>query len=270
MYTKKEMREQLLALGAPKDSIVTVHTSLRAVGETENRGQGVLEALIEYFTEDGGLLTIPTHTWKNLARITNQRPFGTEPTLDVASPETSIGTLPSIAAIHPKAHRSCHPTHSQAVFGDEDKAKALAARDNNAMTSTDPKGIYGALYEFNGYVMLLGVGHESNTYIHCIEELLDVPGRLTEHFVPTRIRMGDGSIVLHPIRTHAAHPSPHYPKLEPAFRYHGAIKDGQLGNAKVQLCNCRKMFDVVKLIYERSGGVELMNDDEPLKESLYK
>ena len=30
------------------------------------------------------------------------------------------------------------------------------------------------------------------------------------------------------------------------------------------------MADVVKLIYERSGGTELMADDKPLDEKLYK
>lgn len=266
MYSKQELIKQLKALNAPQNSLVTVHTSLRAVGETEGRGEGVLEALIEYFTADGGILTVPTHTWKNLARASKQ-----EPTLEESSSETSIGTLPSIAAVHPMARRSLHPTHSQAVFGKErDAVDAIARRDDAATTSTDPKGIYGALYEQNGYVLLLGVGHESNTYLHCVEELLNVPGRLTDYFVPTRVRLKDNSVILHPIRHHLGHPSFHYPKLEAAFRYHGAIKYGQFGNAKVQLCNCRKMYETVKLIYSRSSGIELMNDDEPLNESLYK
>ena len=65
MYTKEMIMEQLTQMGAPRDSVVTVHSSLRAVGETEGRGEGLLDALIGYFTSRGGLLMIPTHTWAN-------------------------------------------------------------------------------------------------------------------------------------------------------------------------------------------------------------
>lgn len=61
-----------------------------------------------------------------------------------------------------------------------------------------------------------------------------------------------------------------YPKYEKAFRYHGAIVDGFIGGAKTQLCSARIMKEVMELIYQRSGGRELLADDEPLDEALYK
>ena len=64
--------------------------------------------------------------------------------------------------------------------------------------------------------------------------------------------------------------SANYPKYEPAFRYYGAIADGMLGDAKVQLCDAKIMADVVKLVRERSGGIELMADDKPLDEKYYR
>ena len=59
MFTKEELIAQLRAMNAPRDSVVLAHSSLKAIGETEDRGQGVLDALIEYFTAEGGLLCIP-------------------------------------------------------------------------------------------------------------------------------------------------------------------------------------------------------------------
>ena len=98
MFTKSEIKKQLLAMNAPRDSVVLIHSSLRAIGETEGRGEGLLETLIEYFTECGGLLCIPTHTWANVGK--------TEiPTLNMTEAKTCIGTLPNIAAAHPLAHR---------------------------------------------------------------------------------------------------------------------------------------------------------------------
>ena len=89
MFTKEYIIHQLEALGVPRDSVVLVHTSLRAVGETEGRGEGFLDALIAHCTAGGGLLCIPTHTWAF---------GGREFPLDMMHPETCIGTLPTIAA----------------------------------------------------------------------------------------------------------------------------------------------------------------------------
>jgi len=63
--------------------------------------------------------------------------------------------------------------------------------------------------------------------------------------------------------------SARYPKYEPAFRHHGAIIDGTVGSAAVQLCDARGMADVMKLVRERSGGIELMADEEPLNPAYY-
>ena len=63
MFTKEQIKAQLEEMGVPRDRVVLVHSSLRAVGETEGRGEGLLEVLINHCTAAGGLLCIPTHTW---------------------------------------------------------------------------------------------------------------------------------------------------------------------------------------------------------------
>ena len=282
MYTKSQLFSQLKELGAPRDSIILMHTSLKAVGDVEGRAEGLLDALIEYFTSDGGLFCVPTHTWKNLSDRSR-------PTLDLtpdgaADVKDCIGTLPSIAAYHPYAHRSYHPTHSMAVFdgrtrsGEPGKAEDFIAceydRDPSTLTSTSPDGCYGKIRELGGKILLVGVVHNRDTYLHSVEEWLDVPNRLTSEPVDVTIKLPDGSIVHRSMRTHHADGisdvSARYPKYEPAFRYHGAIVDGMLGAAKAQLCDARGMAEVVKLVRERSGGIELRADDKPLDEKLYK
>ena len=47
MYTKEQLFKQLHDMNAPQDSVVLMHTSLRAVGEFEGRGEGLLDALIK-------------------------------------------------------------------------------------------------------------------------------------------------------------------------------------------------------------------------------
>lgn len=273
MHTKASVINDLTRMNAPRDKVVLVHTSLRAVGEVEGRGEGFLDALIEYFTADGGLLMIPTHTWKSLERGCDL------PTLDMSSAETCIGTLPNIAAVHPMAHRSLHPTHSMSVFdgrtkaGEPGPAEDYIAGEVMVNTSTAPNGCYGRMYDVGGKILLIGVGHNRDTYLHSVEERLDVPNRLSVNTVPTKIRLKSGDVIERPIRHHHAEGirdvSARYPKYEPAFRHHGAIEDGVIGNAAVQLCDARKMAEVMALVRERSGGMELMSDESPLDPKFY-
>ncbi len=276
MFTKSELLSQLESF-APAGTPTLVHSSLRAVGETEGRGEGLLEVLIEYFTRDGGLLCIPTHTWNCTDR---------EITLDMTSDETCVGMLTRLAALHPLAHRSPHPTHSMAVFdgtpaGTPGSAEDFIACEVNrdcsptgTLTGTSPDGCYGQLFSMRGKVMLLGVGHNRNTYIHAVEEYLGVPNRLTAEKKLLRVKLPSGEVVERYSNCHHAagigDVSANYPKYEPAFRRYGAIVDGKLGNADVQLCDARLMAMVVELVRSRSGGVEVCADASPLDVRWYQ
>lgn len=264
MYTKQDIKKQLADMGAPRNGVVLVHSSLRAVGETEGRGEGLLSALIEYFTEEGGLLCIPTHTWASAGKE------GVI-TLDLLSPKTCIGTLPDLAAAHPQAKRSLHPTHSMAVFGEG--AEEFIADEVRCETPAPPFGCYGKIYSRGGKILLVGVGHNRNTYLHGVEEMLDVPNRLSPAPIPMTVRRADGSVEKRLSHSHHAEGigdvSQRYPKYEPAFRHYGHITDGAVGDAAAQLCDARGMKEVLELIYKRSGGDELMRDFEPLDPVLY-
>ena len=267
MFTQSDLTAQLAEMDAPRDAVVLAHTSLRAVGQVEDGADGFLDAMIRYFTEDGGLFCVPTHTW---AKLDQPDPIK----LDMNSAETCIGTLPNIAAGKTEAHRSLHPTHSMAVFGEAKAAEDFIAGEVTMDTSTSPLGCYGRLYDRGGFVLLVGVGHNRNTYLHSVEERLGVPNRLSEELVPANIRLKSGDVIERPIHCHRAvgigDVSARYPKYEPAFRFHGCIRDGKLGNAAVQLCDCRKMAEVMALIRERSGGVELLADDRPIDPRFYE
>ena len=264
MFTADQIKKQLEQLDVPRDRVVLVHSSLRAVGEVEGRGEGLLDVLIEHCTSQGGLLCIPTHTWA----------FGSrEFPLDMMQPETCIGTLANLAARDVRGVRTTHPSHSMAVFGEPSRVAEFVAHEERSVTPCPPEGCYGKICEMGGSILLIGVGHNRNTYLHCVEEMMDVPNRLSA-VRQRQIRYPDGRVE---VRDHCGHHSEgirdvsaHFPKYEPAFRHHGCIRDGFVGNAPTQLCSARGMRDVLFLIRERSGGIELLADDAPLNEAYYK
>ncbi len=263
MFTKTQIHTQLAALGlAPSDTVI-MHTSMKQIGEVEGGAAGFLDAVIDYFAEDG-LLLVPTHTW---ARAFDKSYSG--PTMEMSDPYTCIGLIPSLAAVHPAAHRSLHATHSVAAFGKG--AKAYISGEVLVDTFTSPRGCYGKLYQARGKVLLVGVGHNRNTYLHSCEERMDVPNRLSVTPFPTTIRLRSGDVINRPLRGHLAQGcsdvSAHYPKFEPAFRLAGAITDGFLGNAPTQCCDCVTMCHVMQAIHN-AHPEELCFDDEPLPSEL--
>ena len=261
MLSKADIEKDLQTFLVAQGKIVSVHASLKAVGEIEGGGETLLSALTEFFTAKGGVLCIPTHTWD-----TN--------VYDMRKNQSCTGVLSRLAAGHPKAVRTTHPSHSVALFGDCNKVQELFALEDVSVTPASPDGCMGKLYDEDGYVLLIGVGQNKNTFLHCVEEMLNVPNRLTKERIAHTVIYPDGRQETKHIycfdEENFFDASVNFGKFEPAFRYHGAIIDGKIGNASVQLCRARKMKEVVELIYRNNHFKELLDSEKPLDEHLYK
>ncbi|MBE7033325.1 MAG: AAC(3) family N-acetyltransferase [Ruminococcaceae bacterium] len=261
MFSITELKEQLKKFCKQDGKVVIVHSSLRAIGAVEGGGEALLSLLIEYFTKNDGLLCIPSHTWISMK-------------LDLRNYDSCLGILSSIAASHPLGTRSLHPTHSMVVFGEKNRVEKFIENERFADTPTNPSGCYGNIIAEDGYVLLLGVDHTKNTLIHCIEEMLNVPGRLTTDQIETTIISKSGEEVKRKLfwfdESEIPDVSLHFGKFEPAFRYYDCICDGVLGNAPSQFCSAKKMKEVIELIYKNANGQELLADNLPLEPELYK
>ena len=258
IYTKAKLREQLDSLHIPRDRVALMHSSLRLVGQVEGGASALLDTLIEYFTATGGLFCVPTHTWANL--WATDKDF----TLDVADPHTCLGAFSDLAAADGRGIRTENPTHSMVVFGARDKAEAFAKGEIDAPSGTAPESCYGKIYEMGGFVLLVGVSHARNTYLHAVDEMMKLPNRITDTPTKVKIRRASGEVVTRHVNTHHSTLTPdisaRFPKYETAFRYHGAITDGFLGNAPVQACDARIMKDVMELIQSRADRDPLSDE----------
>ena len=263
-FSKSDIIEQLKRMNAPQDKIVIMHSSLRAIGGVEGGAENLLNILVEYFTEKGGLFCVPTHTWHNI---------GKEITLDMSTDDNCLGAFSTVALQSGLGVRSENPTHSLVVFGDRGKANEFIKNEPFVKTSTAPEGCYGQLYSRDGYVFLVGVSQNSNTYLHAVDEILKTPNRMEKAPNPARVRKADGRVVGHNIIMYYADYtddiSRRFSKFDTAFRYHGCITDGFLGNAPVQLCSARKMKDTMELIYKNSGGKDPLREEGQIPQKWY-
>lgn len=266
MYTKTELLAQLHKMNAPRDRVVLMHSSLRTVGDVEGGGQGLLDTLIEYFTAEGGLFCVPTHTWGNVGKADRV-------TLDLNVSENNLGAFSQIAAADARGVRSENPTHSMVVFGDRAKAETFVRDDAYITSPTAPNSCYGKIYEQGGFIFLVGVSQNRNTYLHCVAEMLQLPNRMAERSVSVSVRRTTGEIVRRELAWYDqvtyGDVSLRFPKYELPFRYHGAITDGFLGDAPTQLCDAVIMKDTVERIFQRCEGKDPLRNEAPIPPKWY-
>lgn len=264
MYHKQDILDQLAAMGAPRDRAVLAHTSLRLIGNIEGGAEALLDAFIEYFTAEGGLFCVPTHTWHRL---------GEDVVLDMSSDENCLGAFSTVALRDGRGVRSENPTHSMVVFGDRERAEQFIREDTHVKTPTAPESAYGKLFWEGGYVLLAGVSQNKNTYLHAVAEILDLPNRMEKEYYKVGVIGSDGARTDRDFKLFYADfsddVSHRFEKYDMAFRYHGCIKDGSIGNAPTQLCDARKMKETVELIWESSDGVDPLSTEEPIPPKWY-
>ena len=263
-YTKKYIISQLEQMNIPRDRVVLMHSSLRLIGNIEGGAKTLLDTLIEYFTEDGGLFCVPTHTWNNMGKYI---------TLDMNDPRTCLGAFSDIAAADPRGVRSQNPTHSMTVFGDRTRALEFIKDDEQVMSPVAPEGCYGKLYRDGGYVLLVGVAHNKNTYLHCAEEMIGAPNRLTSELYDVAVRLKSGEVIKRKMQfvetDYTDDISLRFPQYETAFRYHGAITDGFIGSAPTQCCDAVIMKKTLKKIWQSCDGADPLFDEEAIPPKLY-
>ena len=246
--TTNDILNSLKDFKVPSGSAVLVHSSVRAVGCD---AKVLLDALIEYFTKDGGLLCVPTHTWHNLKK---------DIVLDMSSDDTCLGVFSKIAINDSRGVRSKNPTHSMVVFGERKKALDFIKDDEFVKTPTAPESAYGKV----DYVLLIGVAHDKNTYLHAVDEILGTKNRMEDEYYKVKVRDNDGTVTERDFKLfecdYDSDISHRFTKFETAFRYHRAITDGFVGNAPTQLCDAKIMKKVLELLYKNSGADPLSLD----------
>ena len=233
---------------------ILVHSSMKSIGKVEGGADTVLEAFSEFMQE--GLLVFPTHTWAHI----NEE----QPKFYVDETPTNIGILTELFRNYPNVVRSLHPTHSVAALGQD--AEEFIAGDEQFDTPIARGSSWGKLLDREAKILLVGVDFTKNTFIHGIEEWMDIPNRLTDHHEALVTVLPDGTEIPVPSRRHVSHYSFYYWKVEDLLAEKGAIEFAELGDAKVYVCDTVKMTQSISKMLEIDP--ELFSDNEPLTEEF--
>ncbi len=169
--TFRELVRGFRALGI-ENKPVLVHSSLKAFGQVQGGSQAVIAALLDQFKT----VVMPVFTYKTLVVPESGPPdnavvYGGHADRNKMAEffypdmpaDRLMGRIAETLRVHPNAHRSGHPVLSFC---------GVNAREYlDTQVLAEPFAPIAAMYDKDGWVLLIGVDHRSNTSIHLGERL---------------------------------------------------------------------------------------------------
>jgi aminoglycoside 3-N-acetyltransferase len=174
--TIESLTDDFRNLGVVEGDIILLHSSLSQLGWTVGGPVSVIDALLNVIGKKGTLI-IPTFSagntdpseWQNPPVPKSWWPIIREhiPAFHVdKTPTRGVGIIPESFRKYPGVIRSNHPDSSFCAWG----KYAKFITNNHSLDSDLGEGSpLARIYELDGKVLLLGVGHSSNTSIHLAE-----------------------------------------------------------------------------------------------------
>lgn len=244
--TVSSLVTDLRELGISAGDTVLVHSSLSALGWVCGGPQAVVDALQDVVTESGTLV-LPTHTgqytdpaeWSNppvpeewVEQIHESMP----PFRPRVTPTRGMGAIPECFRNYPDVVRSGHPEVSFAAWGAEAEAIVTGHGFDDGLGENSP---LARIYDRDGDILLLGVGHDNNTSLHLAEHRADVPKETVRHSAPV---LEDGQRVrveYEDIETNTED----FTDLGAAFERVVGLTEGTVGAADSKLVDQRAIVD---------------------------
>jgi aminoglycoside 3-N-acetyltransferase len=182
--TIASLKQGLTAVGVKPGMVLLVHSSLSSLGWVCGGAVAVIEALEQFLTREGTLV-MPTHSaelsepsyWRDppvpeawWQVIRDDMPaFQTDLT-----PTWGMGTIPETFRKQNSVLRSYHPQVSFAAWGKYAKQITENHGLEYSLGETSP---LARIYDLQGHVLLLGVGHGNNTSLHLAEYRANFSGK---------------------------------------------------------------------------------------------
>lgn len=255
MHTLATLKSDLSAMGIPSDGTLLVHSSMKAIGAVDGGADSVLDAFSEYMAN--GLLVLPTHTWDHVN--------AGNPLYSVTETASCVGILTELFRKRPGVIRSHHPTHSVAALGRD--AVAFTAGDAYLQTPCNRYGPWGRLLDRRATLLFIGVDLTKNTYMHGVEEWLNIPDNLHDTAEMLFSQDEKGTVTPIPQFRHKGTRSEVFNKMDPVFLKNDAMRMGRFGDAEVRICDVVRLTEILMVMLQRNPG--LFSDDLPVDGRLY-
>ena len=245
--TVDELAEQFAACGLQAGQTVLVHASMSKIGYIAGGAQAVILALLRVLGDDGTLM-MPSFTTRNTNPSNWKKPpvsaehaaiiRAHTPAYDPAtSPPRNMGAIANLFRTWPGAVRSNHPVGSFSALGVH---ASYLTGDHQLLDEFGPTSPISRLYELDGYIMLLGVGHGNDSSLHMAEWRATWPGKRT---------VEEGSpILVNGVRQWVSFDmldldESDFPTIGDTYEAQAGIQQGKVGQATVRFMKQRPLID---------------------------
>src|SRR5579859_4410348 len=271
LITIRTLTDGLKQIGLRAGHIVIVHASMKAFGGYIVGGaQAVVEALMQMLTPDGTLV-MPTFSNDNTDPAQWQNPPVPEswwetiraeypPYRPEFTPTRHMGAIVECFRTFPDVKRSAHPAFAFAAWGKN--AEAIIADQPLDYFDGKDSPLHN-IYELDGYVLLLGVGHGNNTSLHLAEHFANWPGRPPEEVNSAAMLDKDGNRVRVTYRETWGSDDD-FPVLGADFEAEtNAVSIGKIGAATVRFMRQRPIVDYAVNWMNTHRPVSLASNPSP-------
>jgi len=229
------LADDLGHLGVRSGMTLLLHSSLASLGWVCGGPQAVIEAFLGVLGPDGTLV-VPTQSGANSDPAGWEAPPVPEPWWPIIrssmpaydphlTPTRGMGAIPDCLLRHPRAQRSAHPQVSFAAVGHH-AVEITSGHDlEEQLGITSP---LGRVYDLGGFVLLLGVGHDTNTSLHLAEYLATWPSKHTREQAAAVMVDGERQWVTF---TDLAISEDDFPAVGAAFEATGSTRRRRVGHA---------------------------------------
>ncbi|MCX5409097.1 AAC(3) family N-acetyltransferase [Streptomyces sp. NBC_00335] len=233
------------AAGVGEGMALMVHASLSALGRVDGGAATVVASLREA-VGPAGTVAVPAFTWEVAdpdpehvgvpdAAVAARR--AAVPLFHPGLPVTrALGAVPEALRSLPDSLRSRHPQASVAAVGARAAEVTATQSLGFALGRTSP---FGRLHDLGAHILLIGVGHNRNSFLHYVESLAPRP-RLRVRRFPMEVA---GERVWVETPDVGNDNDTHFPVVGPDFERHAGIRPSRVGGAECRLLPVPALVD---------------------------
>ncbi len=246
------LMRDLLRLGVGPGMVLTVHSSLSAIGWVDGGARTVVRCLLNVLGENG-TLAMPSATpqcqdpakWRETkfpdAKLSELRM--NLPLFDLHNTPTEMGAIPETFRTWPGTLRSNHPLESVCAYGPQ---AAKITKHHPRAFSEGPDSPFDQLYQLDSWILLLGVGFNRCTALHFAESRVE-NCRITKVRFPW---LEKGRRVWVEVENVADDNDTHFPIIGEIFVSKEKSLRGSVGDADSCLFSMRELVEIAGKYFE--------------------